>query len=223
MPESNRLPRCSLKRCLSKTLAIVGLSTVKTRPPMVILWAVRVRRGPNSLLAGYSSGRGIGIGGGSRTLSNMGLSHARLPVAPRRCSGASHRNRTGRTRFMGAVPHPGWLGWRWKRGWDLNPRSSGYEPNEDNRTPLPRAIAGASSEPRTRCPPGKNRMLVRMSFGGGLERATGLEPVSPHWQRGTLPLSYALIWSERQGSNPRDPVPKTGGRPLAHTPVCWCR
>ena len=52
---------------------------------MVILWAVRVRRGPNSLLAGYSSGRGIGIGGGSRTLSNMGLSHARLPVAPRRC------------------------------------------------------------------------------------------------------------------------------------------
>jgi hypothetical protein len=62
-----------------------------------------------------------------------------------------------------------------------------------------------------------------------LERVTGIEPASPAWKAGALPLSYTRVsrdgaarWSGRRDLNPRPPAPKAGALPLRHSPV-WSR
>jgi hypothetical protein len=63
-----------------------------------------------------------------------------------------------------------------------------------------------------------------------LERVTGIEPASPAWKAGALPLSYTRVsrarvtrWSGRRDLNPRPPAPKAGALPLRHSPVLILR
>lgn len=92
-------------------------------------------------------------------------------VAPRWHGGPGPRVRTGHLRLMRPAHPPRMLG---------------------------RAGDGASSGIRTRTAPLKRRVLVRLSFGGGMERPTGFEPVSPAWQPGILAARR-----RPQGSGPR--------------------
>jgi hypothetical protein len=57
--------------------------------------------------------------------------------------------------------------------------------------------------------------FVRFGFWcAGMERETGVEPVSSVWRTEALPLDDSLIWSAWEELNPDPLTPRAKGRPV---------